>query len=342
MNLFRRRVTLSFTWHVFIVATLTLILMMGGLAYGGYRLYQKILSAEKLQRELVDEQNRIREMKEEEANKLIASQAQELTQTKEELEKTKTSAAKTNAQLKTLSANLDAQTKAAKDTVITSSDLSAYTTGVVQILCVAPEGIVSGSGSLFKFKEVSHAVLTNYHVVKNADHCAVIMTNASNSQTGVFALKPSVYSYNVNTDEAVLEIGDSLSQVSVPIDNYNYAFSDLKKCSSPIAVGTPVVIIGFPAYAKRTTTVDISTIGTVNAIFRTATNGIISGYDTSSTGYPNYFVSAKIDNGNSGGMALAKDSNGLCALGLPTWLSVGSYENQGLVQNIANVLPASK
>jgi hypothetical protein len=104
-------------------------------------------------------------------------------------------------------------------------------------------------------------------------------------------------------------------------------------------VGTPIVIIGFPAYAKRNTTLSIDTIGTVNVIYRTVTNGIISGYDTSQKGEANYFVSAKIDNGNSGGMSLAKDADGLCILGLPTWLTVGNYETQGLIQNILNLLP---
>ncbi len=336
----RRHITLSLTWHVLIATICILCIVLSALTYGGYRLYQKISTTERIQTELVTEQNRLQKLKEEEANKLIAAQAQELSVTKEELEKTKSEAAQTNAQVKTLSASLDEQSKEAKDTVITSKDLTPYVTGIVQILCSSSEGIVSGSGSLFTFKEVTHAVLTNYHVVKGADHCAVIMTNTSNAQTGVFALKSAIYSYNSNTDEAVLEIGDPLSPVSVPAGNYNYSISDVKKCTSLVAVGTPVVIIGFPAYAKRDSTVNISTIGTVNSIFRTATNGIISGYDTSLGGSPNYFVSAKIDNGNSGGIALAKDAGGLCALGLPTWLSVGNYETQGLVQNIANILPS--
>jgi hypothetical protein len=55
--------------------------------------------------------------------------------------------------------------------------------------------------------------------------------------------------------------------------------------------------------------------------------------------YQNFFVSAKIDSGNSGGIALAKDGQGVCTLGLPTWLTVGNYETQGLIQNIMNLLP---
>jgi hypothetical protein len=121
--------------------------------------------------------------------------------------------------------------------------------------------------------------------------------------------------------------------------NYNYSIAGLPSCKSLLPVGSPMVIIGYPAYAKRDTKLTVETIGTFNTIYRTVTNGIISGYDTSQKGEANYFVSAKIDNGNSGGISLAKDASGLCILGLPTWLSVGNYETQGLVQNINNVLP---
>jgi S1-C subfamily serine protease len=342
MSIWKARITLSFAWHVFLIGIISILLVVGGVAYGGYRLYQKVLVTENQQKQILADQESLRLQKEAEAAQLLEAQADELTHTKEELQKTKSDAQKTTAQIATLTKTLKEQESAPKDTVITSGDLALYVTGVVQVLCLNNQGIVSGSGSLFTFDEVSHAVLTNYHVVKDASRCVVMMTNASNSQTGVFALKPSVYTYNTNTDEAVLEIGGSLSSTSVPTDNYNYSLSKVAKCVSPIAVGTPVVIIGYPAYAKRDSTVSIDTIGTVNTIFRTATNGIISGYDTSAAGAPNYFVSAKIDNGNSGGIALAKDSSGLCVLGLPTWLTVGNYETQGLVQNIANVLPAKK
>jgi S1-C subfamily serine protease len=339
MEFKKSRVTLSFTWHVLLISLLFLFALICGALFGGYKLYEKVLATESAQKEILAAQETERRAKDIESSKLLEAQSQELIQTKQELQKTKTDAQKTTAQVATLTETLKEQTRAQKDTVISSGDLALSTTGVVQVICSVNQSIISGSGSLFTFKEVAHAVLTNYHVVKDASRCVVIMTNASNSQTGVFALKPSVYSYNSNTDEAVLDIGSSLSSVSVPIENYNYSLSRVKKCVSPVAVGTPVVIIGFPAYAKRDATITIDTIGTVNTVFRTATNGIISGYDTSAAGAPNYFVSAKIDNGNSGGIALAKDSSGLCNLGLPTWLTVGNYETQGLVQNIMNVLP---
>lgn len=337
----KHRITLSLTWHILLAISLFFLLLLGTTIVGGYALYKKVVATEATQREIINRQEAEAKAREEEAASRIAAQQEELQSAKSELEKTKTDAAKTSAQIKTLSQALD-QTKAQKDIVISSSDLSPYVTGIAQVICVHGQDVVSGSGSLFTFKEVDRAILTNYHVVKDADRCVVVMTNNANSQTGVFSLKDSIYTYNQNTDEAVLAIGEPLLKSSVPVQNYNYSLASLKKCTSLIPVGTPVVIIGFPAYAKRDAGVYIETIGTVSTIFRTVTNGIISGYDTSVKGEPNYFVSAKIDNGNSGGMAIAKDQNGLCALGLPTWLTVGNYETQGLVQNILNVLPATK
>lgn len=342
MPLKKTRVTLTFTWHVVLAGFLFLLFLLAGLAFGSFRLYQKVLATEELQRQMVETQAIERAQKEEEAHRLIVQQQAELTQTKEELEKTKTSAQKTTAQIQSLTQTLDEQSKAQKDIVISSNDLAPYVTGVAQVICSGSQGVLSGSGSLYTFKEVQHAVLTNYHVVKGATECVVVMTNTANTPIGIFGLKGTIYSFNTTTDEAVLDIGTSLLSSNVPISNYNYSLASLRKCPSPIAVGMPVVIAGFPAYAKRDSTITIDTIGTVNTVFRTATNGIISGYDTSSGGAPNYFVSAKIDSGNSGGVAIAKDTKGLCVLGLPTWLTVGNYENQGLVQNIANILPANQ
>ena len=72
------------------------------------------------------------------------------------------------------------------------------------------------------------------------------------------------------------------------------------------------------------------------------TNGTISGYDSSPQNdglpYSNYYISATIDSGNSGGIAFSKDKNGLCLLGIPTWITTtGNYSNEGIVQNIDNI-----
>jgi hypothetical protein len=309
------------------------------MSYAGYHLYKKVTATEIAQKALVETQNKERLTEEQKAANLITLQQQALTQAQAELAKTKTDAAKTSAQVKTLTKTLQDQSNAPKDIVITSSDLSPYVTGIVQVICKTGASASSGSGTLWNFKEGPHSIVTNYHVVKNSDNCAAIMTNSSNVPTGIFAIDGTIKSFNPSIDEAVLTIDSSVSSTSIPIANYNYSLGAVRKCPTLMPIGTPVVIMGFPAYAKRDSVLTVPTIGDINAIYRTATNGIVSGYDTSQGGDANYFVSAKIDNGNSGGMALAKDKDGLCLLGLPTWLTVGNYETQGLVQNIINVLP---
>ncbi|MBX2866819.1 serine protease [Candidatus Kaiserbacteria bacterium] len=244
-----------------------------------------------------------------------------------------------------LQAVLDEQSQQPKDIVITSADLAPYLTGIVQVLCDDTSGrTTSGSGSLWRFDSIPYAVVTNDHVVENAAFCILHITDANNNTLGVFELNTSTYNVNEDTDTAVLSIGAPLNDTTLAAWTYNYALADLRTCPSTLPAGTPVVMMGFPSYAKRNTTLELPRVGEISTIYRAVSNGIISGFDTAllkpegSLDYHNFFVSAKIDTGNSGGMALAKDEDGLCSLGLPTWLSVGKYETQGLVQNILNVL----
>ena len=60
------------------------------------------------------------------------------------------------------------------------------------------------------------------------------------------------------------------------------------------------------------------------------TEGIISG--TTEDGL-NFYTSAKIDSGNSGGLAISKINNEICIVGIPTWLSQGEYDNLAMIQS---------
>lgn len=306
------------------------------MGYVGYRLYKNVITA---QETILENQNQSQITQEQKAQELVSLQQKALELAKDDLNKTKIEAKLTDAKLQTLTQTVTDQAKLPKEIIISSNDLAPYLTGVVQVICSNATTISSGSGTLWNFKGNPYVVMTNLHVVKGADKCVVSITNTSNETTGIFSVKDTFATFNENTDEAILTIGDSIYSKSVPVANYNYSLEKVRVCKKLMPVGTPIVIIGFPAYAKRNTTLSIDTIGTVNVIYRTVTNGIISGYDTSQKGEANYFVSAKIDNGNSGGMSLAKDADGLCILGLPTWLTVGNYETQGLIQNILNLLP---
>ena len=80
----------------------------------------------------------------------------------------------------------------------------------------------------------------------------------------------------------------------------------MKFCSSVPDIGDEVVILGYPA------------IGASSGI--TATDGIISGYDGDY-----YVTSAKVNSGNSGGIAV--DLKNDCNLGIPTLVDAGSLES---------------
>lgn len=278
-------------------------------------------------------------------NRLLEEQSKAVQSVQDELSKTKKDTLDTTSKLSTIEANFTKEKAKSANTVITASDISTLLNGVTQVVCKQTSNVSSGSASLWNFPDMPHMILTNKHVVSGAENCVVVVSNKDSESLGVYALKDTAITFNKNTDTAIVSIGSVVSPVAPSLSTYNYSLSSMRKCPSSISLGSPVVIIGFPAYAKRDTEVMLPTIGSVKTIYRTVTNGIVSGYDTSDVSpkgnlkEPNFFISAKIDSGNSGGIAIAKDSDGLCVLGIPTWLTVGNFETQGLVQNIRNVIP---
>lgn len=87
-------------------------------------------------------------------------------------------------------------------------------------------------------------------------------------------------------------------------------------CDKTPSIGDSVVILGYPS------------IGSSQGI--TATEGIISGYEG------DYFItSAKIEHGNSGGVAILPKYN--CYVGIPTAAVAGEIESLGLILDINKV-----
>jgi hypothetical protein len=67
-------------------------------------------------------------------------------------------------------------------------------------------------------------------------------------------------------------------------------------------------------------------------------NGVISGYDaTNPDAYDDYYTTAPVDNGDSGGVALSKYNDSVCLLGIPTWVSIGENQNEGDILDINNI-----
>lgn len=121
--------------------------------------------------------------------------------------------------------------------------------------------------------------------------------------------------------------------------NLNYKISSMPRCPQKMTLGSPVKVVGYPAFTR----IDGPGIWDDQAP-KTVTEGTISAYystllfGSERDPMPNYFISAKVDSGVSGGVAFSVSDNKLCLLGIPTWLNPGVYETQGIVQNIHNVL----
>lgn len=341
----RLKISINLPWPIATLVVALLGALLSGIAVLNYYSYKRINAFEQANQMSIQETQRRSKVQEAKAEAMQA-QVTELTKAGVALSSNNLKTEQINEQIQSLRNSIASQTIVGEDTNITSGDMGPYLTGSVQIICVNAKGVGStGSGTLWKFKEVPYGVLTNYHVVKDQKTCVASITNSQNKPVGSFALEGSVYTFNANTDTAIVALGTSLADDNAPKESYNYSLSSLRKCPTTLPVGTPTVLIGFPTFAKRDAKITIPKFGTLDETYRSATNGIISGYDTSHTSphgdlpHQNFFVSAKIDAGNSGGIALAKDNKGVCLLGLPTWLSMGTYENQGLVQNIANIIP---
>ncbi|MCK4781391.1 trypsin-like peptidase domain-containing protein [Candidatus Parcubacteria bacterium] len=323
------------------------IIVIGGAIYFGINQYQNYqaqnLEKEKQAQDLILAQQKaiektIQEIEElrTESQEKKQEEDSEMDKMKEEMESLKEQQAETAKKQEEIPQK-EEETKQ-DESIITASEINPYLTGVGEIYC-AGSSPARGSVSLWHFSnELGYTVLTNKHVITTNNCDLVVSDTAEDTEhSGVYNLGIEIYNWNNKTDVAVLKIESLGLDISVPISSLNYKISSLSKCSSIMAIGSPVMVVGFPAFAEAENEYGLQT-------FLTMTNGIISAQDISvkwgegKLPYSNYFVSAKIDSGNSGGIAFSKDENGLCVLGVPTWLSIGHYETQGIIQNIHNVM----
>lgn len=256
------------------------------------------------------------------------------------------------------------------NSTISAADLNPYLTGVIRIACTNSDDEEDGSGSLWNLPNLGYAVLTNEHVIDDENSGGINegvdggvgsagnelpnIPNACASDIGQSTIPTyyvdlgSAYHWNQEADAAALSIyqnqgwynklssvPDLLSEFPL-VDDLNYSISKLRLCPGNIAVGSSVSIIGFPAFGYTTdqygeTPHQIITTGIISSAF---THDLTT--DVALT-YPDFFTSAKMDSGDSGGIAFSKDANGLCVLGIPTWINSGNYESEGVIQNIRNI-----
>jgi len=174
----------------------------------------------------------------------------------------------------------------------------------------------TGGGSGFVFKEKNNQtehiwVMTNKHVF--LDEGRYTPYSCTIKFPGDETLFEILFSSGKYLTIDPLDVG--FIEITQP-DTYIQSITSIKKvftesfCAYTPSLGEKVAILGYP------------TIGTVGDI--TATEGIISGYDSDY-----YITSAKIEHGNSGGIALSTEKN--CILGIPTFVRKGEIETLGRI-----------
>ena len=263
----------------------------------------------------------VQQLHQQETQELLNKQQQAIDETKQQLSNTQNQLV-----------NLAKQQKKPR-AEITSDDLKPFLSSVVMVDC----NNVFGSGFLLKPNDTKYILITNAHVINQGTYpggyCQFLAFNL-NGVWGQYIVYPAeAVGFNdlAGVDVAILKIYNS-SDYRSDFTTLNYIIADnvrsiVDLCPNIMPLLSPIVALGYPIYAQHTAQSEV------------LTDGIISSYnrDSPNLPYPNYIVSAKIDSGNSGGLAFSKDQNGLCVLGIPTWVSLGNFENGGIVQNINNV-----
>ena len=160
-------------------------------------------------------------------------------------------------------------------------------------------------------------VVTNLHVVrfdyegksKYSNGCRVKLLN--DTQTVYVPYEKISAPSTAGADVALLSISSPTAyMIKNPSEVHNTCRRPEDNFKGGVDIGDKVLVFGYPG------------IGSQTGI--TVTEGIISGID-----FPYYITSAKIEHGNSGGIAVLV-KNG-CNLGIPTNVAGGELESLGRV-----------
>lgn len=305
------------------------ILVLGGIGYIGVKQYQDYQKQKIQTQQQTDVQQKALEQAQAEIEKL--KQDSETAKTKQQqLEQT-------------IKATQNPATPASQD--ITSADIKPYLNTIGVIDCFDPNNNEQwGTGVLL----TNGKLMTNYHVIDGMKSCGFVNDKFLNPKYTITAHNYRSFAYvldlsNIqrpdnNIDFAIVPFNRNPSTIAqeyygAPTDEYlevnqlNYRVGSMLKCSDKVSIGTSVAILGYPASSFSLSTAPPESV----------TTGIISGYDSSYKSNT-YVVSAKVDHGNSGGLALGKENGKVCLLGIPTWVVTGIVESAGVVQNINNLL----
>ncbi|MBU6321027.1 MAG: trypsin-like peptidase domain-containing protein [Patescibacteria group bacterium] len=172
-----------------------------------------------------------------------------------------------------------------------------------------------GSGTVFTS---DGTILTNNHVIQGAKECEVTIPDPATGQISkIYKAVPSIVpklskKYDVATLKIDAAYTDKNGKTWGTYPATFTAFVSPSTCdpTQPSKLGDSVRIYGYPV-----------TSGGYNL---TVTDGLLSSF--SDNGY--ILTSAKVDSGNSGGLAVDQDG---CWLGIPSAVEAGNYQNLGVI-----------
>ncbi len=183
---------------------------------------------------------------------------------------------------------------------------------VVNIWCDNGQG---GSGTIFT---TTGTILTNNHVITGATSCKVTIPDPATGQIAqAYEAAPIIVPIlSKKYDVATLQIDASYTDSSgktwgeYPTTFTPFTLPSTCSTSTPSKLGDSIRIYGYPV--------------TSGGYDLTVTDGIISSFVDNG----DILTSAKVDSGNSGGLAI--DQNG-CYLGIPSAVISGNYQNLGVL-----------
>jgi S1-C subfamily serine protease len=197
--------------------------------------------------------------------------------------------------------------------VLTQEEIAS---SVVNIFCSNKEGTKDMGGSGIIIAE-DGGILTNYHVIAETDICLVTLPNLiSGAPNEIYVASPVIIpELSEQYDLAFLGITDAFvddyGNIYGTFPNTFKSFDDSSFCSGYVPkLGENIKIYGYPV-----------TSGGYNL---TITDGVISSFSDDGL----ILTSAKVDSGNSGGLAV--NQNG-CFVGIPSAVNLGEYQNLGVI-----------
>lgn len=291
-----------------------------------------------------DAQNKLREAQ----NKLLEEQiaegvAKATTKIKSEVDTAKRAAEKAQKEFeeektKRMAAeeNLEKKIESFLETPIDSAGFSPsihFSSSIAKILCsdtYNSDYYFQGSGSVW-WNNNRYWIMTNRHVLKGMYECIALITKdwSKAADDPLQAFKENeIIVYNISPNYSyVTEAGYDLafSVLEKIVDN-NQPLSLLgdvamvpavDRCNEGYPIGTKIKIFGYPGIGSNTVI--------------SLTEGIISSFEKIDNAYY-YLTSAKIERGNSGGLALTDISeNASCVVGVPTFVLAGDIESMGRI-----------